>query len=133
MLCGLAMLCLGTYMYQGAQWKAEGVPAQATWFPVSSIFLFIAASTIGYLVVPWVMIGELYPSKVRKNYFTLLLLLKQLYLLYSHTSKFMISIQLKKFEHALSKNHKYLYLILQYTGFMCSVHFTNECKKSHST
>lgn len=64
-LCGLSMLSLGTYMYQGIQWKAEGVPAPATWFPVAAIFLFIAASTIGYLVVPWVMIGELYPSKVR--------------------------------------------------------------------
>lgn len=52
-------------MYKGVEWKAEKViPLPASWFPVANIFLFTAASTIGYLVVPWVMIGELYPVKV---------------------------------------------------------------------
>uniref|UniRef100_A0A1B6CPI6 Major facilitator superfamily (MFS) profile domain-containing protein n=1 Tax=Clastoptera arizonana TaxID=38151 RepID=A0A1B6CPI6_9HEMI len=64
--CGVSMVCLGGYIFKGIEWKAEGVsPLPASWFPVFNIFLFIAASTIGYLVVPWVMIGELYPAKVR--------------------------------------------------------------------
>lgn len=37
----------------------------ATWFPVLCIFAFTICCTMGYLVVPWVMIGELYPQKVR--------------------------------------------------------------------
>uniref|UniRef100_A0A1B6DH14 Major facilitator superfamily (MFS) profile domain-containing protein n=2 Tax=Clastoptera arizonana TaxID=38151 RepID=A0A1B6DH14_9HEMI len=64
--CGLSMLFLGGYMYKGIQWKEEGLThLPHSWFPVFNIFLFIASSTIGYLVVPWVMIGELYPVKVR--------------------------------------------------------------------
>lgn len=55
--CGLSMVGLGIYMYS--------FKTSAPWLPVALIFVFIAASTIGYLVVPWVMIGEVYPTKVR--------------------------------------------------------------------
>ncbi|XP_075238185.1 facilitated trehalose transporter Tret1-like [Lycorma delicatula] len=55
--CGLSMVALGTYMF--------AFKSVLTWLPVVFIFIFIAASTIGYLVVPWVMIGEVYPTKVR--------------------------------------------------------------------
>lgn len=41
-----------------------GVPV-ASWFPVLCIFTFTITCTLGFLVVPWVMIGELYPQKVR--------------------------------------------------------------------
>lgn len=55
--CGISMVGLGTYMC--------AFKSTLTWLPVVFIFIFIAASTIGYLVVPWVMIGEVYPTKVR--------------------------------------------------------------------
>lgn len=51
------MVSLGTYMF--------ALKSHLTWLPVVFIFVFIAASTIGYLVVPWVMIGEVYPTKVK--------------------------------------------------------------------
>uniref|UniRef100_A0A1B6GJS3 Major facilitator superfamily (MFS) profile domain-containing protein n=1 Tax=Cuerna arida TaxID=1464854 RepID=A0A1B6GJS3_9HEMI len=63
--CGVSMFGFGFYMYMSDQWTVQGVEKIATWFPVVNLFVFMAASTIGYLVVPWVMIGELYPSKVR--------------------------------------------------------------------
>uniref|UniRef100_A0A1B6MIW6 Major facilitator superfamily (MFS) profile domain-containing protein n=1 Tax=Graphocephala atropunctata TaxID=36148 RepID=A0A1B6MIW6_9HEMI len=63
--CGVTMIGLGSYMYLGEQWAAEGTEKVATWFPVLNLFLFMTASTMGYLTVPWVMIGEVYPSKVR--------------------------------------------------------------------
>ncbi|XP_054266614.1 facilitated trehalose transporter Tret1-like [Macrosteles quadrilineatus] len=63
--CGLSMFGLGYYMFLAEGWKEEGATAIAAWFPLLNLFIFMAASTIGYLVVPWVMIGELYPSKVR--------------------------------------------------------------------
>jgi len=63
--CGISMLGLGTYMFLNVGWKAAGEPAKATSFPVACIMFFTAASTIGYLVVPWVMIGEVYPTQVR--------------------------------------------------------------------
>lgn len=45
-----------------------------TWIPSITLLLFMTASTIGFLMVPWVMIGELYPSQVKQNYFSLLAL-----------------------------------------------------------
>lgn len=65
--CGISMLVLGTYMYFKYQWD-NAIPPQAPvhqWIPVLSIFAFTITCTLGFLVVPWVMIGELYPQKVR--------------------------------------------------------------------
>lgn len=61
------MVILGVYMYYKFQWD-HSVPAIApmhSWIPVACIFIFNVTCTVGYLVVPWVMIGELYPQKVR--------------------------------------------------------------------
>jgi len=63
--CGVSMLCLAGYMYAHVVWTAEGEPAAATWFPVMALFVFYACSTIGYLIVPWVMIGEVFPRQIR--------------------------------------------------------------------
>jgi facilitated trehalose transporter len=63
--CGLTMLGLGTYLYYKSIWDAQGIPPMYTWIPVACIFLFITTCCLGFLVVPWVMIGELYPMKVR--------------------------------------------------------------------
>lgn len=63
--CGATMIGLGTYMYYKSIWDAQGIPPMHTWFPVACIFIFIITCTLGFLVVPWVMIGELYPMKVR--------------------------------------------------------------------
>lgn len=54
--CGLTMIILAIYVY---------IQPSQTWIATSAIFLFTAVSTVGYLIVPWVMIGELYPQKVR--------------------------------------------------------------------
>lgn len=61
------MIGLGVYLYYLSIWKASDPPIEpiATWFPVACIFIFTITCTLGYLVVPWVMIGELYPQKVR--------------------------------------------------------------------
>jgi len=63
--CGITMIGLGTYLYYKKMWDAQGIAPVHTWFPLACIFLFIACCTLGFLVVPWVMIGELYPMKVR--------------------------------------------------------------------
>lgn len=59
------MLCLSGYMFQNTAWTAHGVQPVATWFPVVNLFLFYASSTIGYLIVPWVMVGEVFPRQIR--------------------------------------------------------------------
>uniref|UniRef100_A0A6E8VUK9 Facilitated trehalose transporter Tret1 n=1 Tax=Anopheles coluzzii TaxID=1518534 RepID=A0A6E8VUK9_ANOCL len=65
--CGFTMVGLGVYLYFKHQWDTAVPPIEptATWFPVACIFIFITTCTVGFLVVPWVMIGELYPMKVR--------------------------------------------------------------------
>lgn len=61
------MVCLGIYLKYKFDLDHSDPPlhAQYTWFPVLCIFVFTICCTIGYLIVPWVMIGELYPMKVR--------------------------------------------------------------------
>jgi len=59
------MLFLAGYMYQNVLWAAREEPAVATWFPVMTLFVFYACSTVGYLIVPWVMIGEVFPRQIR--------------------------------------------------------------------
>lgn len=62
--CGLTMVGLGTYMYYANQWKAAGEEILYTWIPLACIFIFTITCCLGFLVVPWVMIGELYPVQV---------------------------------------------------------------------
>ncbi|CAB0006398.1 unnamed protein product [Nesidiocoris tenuis] len=63
--CGLTLLVLGTYMYFNSQWIEQGVEPKYTWIPVTALLLFTIASVMGYLVVPWVMISEVYPTQIR--------------------------------------------------------------------
>lgn len=62
--CGVTMIGLGTYMKFKFDWDSQQLPPVHTWIPVACIFLFTITCTLGFLVVPWVMIGELYPMKV---------------------------------------------------------------------
>lgn len=63
--CGLAMLGLGFYLFYKDQCVLNNEVPQMTWIPLVCIFGFIIACTMGFLVVPWVMIGEVYPLQVR--------------------------------------------------------------------
>lgn len=64
--CGVCMVGLGGYMLAWEVWSEGGdITRTATWFPVACIFLYTAFCTTGFLIVPWVMIGEVYPSNVR--------------------------------------------------------------------
>ncbi|XP_043279024.1 facilitated trehalose transporter Tret1-like isoform X2 [Venturia canescens] len=63
--CGLSMLGLGTYMWYLAYWKENSITPSFTWIPVACIFVYTITCTLGFLVIPWVMIGEVYPVAVR--------------------------------------------------------------------
>lgn len=59
------MLCFSSFMYPNFIWKPNEMSIITKWFPAMSLFLFYACSTIGYLNVPWVMIGEVFPRQIR--------------------------------------------------------------------
>ncbi|XP_054011860.1 facilitated trehalose transporter Tret1-like isoform X1 [Hylaeus anthracinus] len=63
--CGLSMLGLGGYMWLKNSWTVNNLPIIATWFPILCIFTYTITCTIGFLVIPWIMIGEVYPVQVR--------------------------------------------------------------------
>ncbi|KAK0166526.1 hypothetical protein PV328_004938 [Microctonus aethiopoides] len=63
--CGLSMIGLGGYMWLNNYWTNNSIPATCTWFPVLCIFSYTITCTVGFLVIPWVMIGEVYPVQVR--------------------------------------------------------------------
>ncbi|KAG6794506.1 facilitated trehalose transporter Tret1 isoform X1 [Apis mellifera caucasica] len=63
--CGLSMVGLGGYMWLKSYWTANNLPFVATWIPVLCIFSYTIACTLGFLVIPWIMIGEVYPVQVR--------------------------------------------------------------------
>lgn len=63
--CGITMLILGVYLYFLEGWKQNNVTPSYTWIPVGCIYLFMVFCTVGYLIIPWVMIGEVYPTQVR--------------------------------------------------------------------
>lgn len=62
--CGLSMLGFGLYLLYKSHLEKLDTP-QYQWFPILCLFTFTICCTCGYLIVPWVMIGELYPLKVR--------------------------------------------------------------------
>lgn len=62
------MVGLGIYMREKYNWDILGMEPVNSWIPVTCIFVFQACCALGFLVVPWVMIGELYPMKVRGIY-----------------------------------------------------------------
>lgn len=62
--CSVTMLTFGSYLKYKHECDQQGVIPEAAWIPAVCIFLFQIACSVGFLVVPWSMIGELYPMKV---------------------------------------------------------------------
>nr|XP_032510956.1 facilitated trehalose transporter Tret1-like [Danaus plexippus plexippus] len=63
--CGSTMIILSVYMYYVQYWNNNNIPPQHSWIPIAAIYLFTVFCTLGYLIVPWIMIGEVYPTQVR--------------------------------------------------------------------
>ncbi|KAK6644733.1 hypothetical protein RUM43_001002 [Polyplax serrata] len=62
----ICMAVLATYLY----FKNTGKISEETihtlgWIPATSLLLYIVTSTIGFLTLPWAMIGEVFPPEVR--------------------------------------------------------------------
>ncbi|KAF7995767.1 hypothetical protein HCN44_006874 [Aphidius gifuensis] len=63
--CGISMIGFSGYLWYYQYWKLNNIEPSFTWMPVLFIFSYTIACTIGFLVIPWVMIGEVYPVQVR--------------------------------------------------------------------
>ncbi|KAJ8679358.1 hypothetical protein QAD02_015145 [Eretmocerus hayati] len=58
--CGMSMVGLSMYL-----WFREYLGAGYAWIPILCITGYTIACTLGFLVIPWVMIGEVYPVQIR--------------------------------------------------------------------
>lgn len=56
----LSMVALSMFLY----W-ADGKPNNLSWIPLSCLMLYICAISIGLVPLPWMMCGELFPTRVR--------------------------------------------------------------------
>ncbi|XP_059474208.1 solute carrier family 2, facilitated glucose transporter member 8-like isoform X2 [Neocloeon triangulifer] len=55
------MVLLGAHLY-----FTEGMtPTPLSWWPAVAVIGYIFTSTIGFLTLPWVMVGEVFPSELR--------------------------------------------------------------------
>jgi len=63
LFCGIAMATLGTYFYF-EQTQPENIK-NLGWLPLVSLIIFSASFSFGIGPVPWVMVDELVPSKVK--------------------------------------------------------------------
>ncbi|XP_001604742.4 facilitated trehalose transporter Tret1 isoform X2 [Nasonia vitripennis] len=57
--CGVAMLSFGSYV------SFKDQLSNYSWIPVVCIMGYTIACTLGFLVIPWIMIGEIYPVQIR--------------------------------------------------------------------
>jgi len=62
----LTMGALATFLYLCSTGGISKETSESiSWFPVLCIMLYILTSTIGFMTLPWAMVGEVYPTKVR--------------------------------------------------------------------
>lgn len=57
--CGITMIGLGSYVWM------KNYLSDYAWIPILCIAGYTIACTLGFLVIPWVMIGEIYPVQIR--------------------------------------------------------------------
>lgn len=56
----LSMVGLSMFLY----W-ADGKPTDLSWIPLSCLMVYICAISIGLVPLPWMMCGEVFPTRVR--------------------------------------------------------------------
>ncbi|XP_017780645.1 PREDICTED: facilitated trehalose transporter Tret1 [Nicrophorus vespilloides] len=56
---GISALCLGTFLYFQADCSGSG------YFAAFCVLIYVAANTIGFMILPGVLLGELYPANIR--------------------------------------------------------------------
>ncbi|CAG0889699.1 unnamed protein product [Cyprideis torosa] len=64
-LMAIALLGLGIFFYIKDSIQDDDLTSSYSWLPVVSLVTFIVAFSLGYGPIPWLMMGELMPSKTR--------------------------------------------------------------------
>lgn len=54
-----AALCLGTFLYLQSECSSNG------YFSAFCVLLYVAANTVGFMILPGVMLAELFPARIR--------------------------------------------------------------------
>ncbi|XP_044271366.1 facilitated trehalose transporter Tret1 [Tribolium madens] len=58
----ISALCLGTFLYPRDNCT---ISDSGGYFPALCVLLYVATNTVGFMILPGVMLGELFPAKVR--------------------------------------------------------------------
>ncbi|KAG7154095.1 Facilitated trehalose transporter Tret1-2-like 6 [Homarus americanus] len=64
-LMALSIVALGEFFYEKMEDESWAIK-KLSWLPLVSLIIFISAFSIGYGPIPWLMIGELFPSNVKE-------------------------------------------------------------------
>lgn len=57
----ISALCLGTFLYR----DSCTISNSGGYFAALCVLLYVATNTVGFMILPGVMLGELFPAKVR--------------------------------------------------------------------
>ncbi|ROT83225.1 hypothetical protein C7M84_023587 [Penaeus vannamei] len=64
-MMALSLTALGEFFYEKMEDETWAVETLG-WLPLASLIIFIAAFSIGYGPIPWLMMGELFPPNVKE-------------------------------------------------------------------
>lgn len=63
--CSLA--AMGTFFYLQKEWGAALASESLGWLPLTSLIVFFISFSCGYATVPFILMGELFPSRYRST------------------------------------------------------------------
>lgn len=65
LVVSVSMAAMGAFFYMQKQWGPAEATAKLGWLPLVSLMVFFAAYSSGYANVPFIIMGEMLPSRFR--------------------------------------------------------------------
>lgn len=65
LVVSVSLASMGTFFYLQRRWGEAEATASIGWLPLTSLMIFFAAYSSGFANVPFIIMGELFPSRYR--------------------------------------------------------------------